>query len=240
MPQKSLLELSALTFDVFGTVVDWRGSIIEEGETINTERGWRVDWARLVDAWRGRYQPSMAQVRDGKRPWVNLDTLHKESLMELAPRFGLPELDDDALGYINCMWHRLDPWPDSIPGMLRLRKRYILASLSNGNMALLVDMAKRAGLPWDAVLGAELVRCYKPLPDAYIATMRLLGLPPGQCMMVAAHNDDLHAARACGMRTAFIFRPTEYGPAQETDLEPNSNWDVIATDMLDLAWQLGC
>ncbi len=240
VPQKSLPEVSALTFDVFGTVVDWRGSIIREGEAINKERGWQVDWVGLVDAWRGRYQPSMAQVRDGKRPWVNLDTLHRESLIELAPQFGLPELDEDALEYINCMWHRLDPWPDSVPGMLRLRKRYILASLSNGNVALLVNMAKRAALPWDAVLGAEVVRCYKPLPEAYNATAVLLGLPPERCLMVAAHNDDLHAARACGMRTAFVFRPTEYGPAQETDLQPNSNWDIIATDMLDLARHLDC
>lgn len=230
----------ALTFDVFGTVVDWRASIIRQGDVLNAQRGWRVDWAALADAWRSRYQPGMADVREGRRDWVELDTLHRESLAALAPQFGLAELSDTDLNHITHMWHRLDPWPDSVPGLTRLRRRYVLATLSNGNVALLVDMAKRAGLPWDAVLGAETARCYKPLPAAYLRTAGMLGLTPQQCMMVAAHNDDLEAARRCGFRTAFVCRPAEHGPGQTTDLQPDSDWDLIAGDMLDLATQLGC
>jgi len=240
MPNQALTNLRALTFDVFGTVVDWRSSIIEQGTQLNLERGWQVNWTGLVDAWRARYQPSMAAVRDGRRAWVELDTLHRESLQDLAPQFGMHELTDDDLDHITGMWHRLDPWPDTLPGLTRLRRHFILVTLSNGNVALLVNMAKRAGLPWDAVLGAEVVRCYKPLPEAYLGTARLLGLSPSQCMMVAAHNDDLAAARGCGMRTAFVRRPIEYGPDQNTDLAASSNWDVVAEDLLDLATQLGC
>ena len=240
VPHDKTNSVQALTFDVFGTVVDWRASIIRQGGLLNAQRGWRVDWATLADAWRARYQPSMSEVREGRRGWVGLDTLHRESLVALAPQFGLLELSDADLQHITRMWHRLDPWPDSVAGLVRLRRRYLLATLSNGNVALLVNMAKRAGLPWDAVLGAETARCYKPLPEAYLRNAEMLGLAPQQCMMVAAHNDDLDAARCCGFRTAFIHRPTEYGPAQKTDRQATSDWDVVAGDMLDLAEQLGC
>jgi len=231
--------LKALTFDVFGTVVDWRSSIARQGATLNAQYGWEVDWTALADDWRGRYQPSMSAVRDGKRPWTILDILHRESLVELAPAHGLHGLDDSQINEINHMWHRLDPWPDAVEGLARLKKQYVIATLSNGNVALLVNMAKRAGLPWDAILGAEVARCYKPMPEAYLTTVRMLDLSPSECMMVAAHNSDLAAARALGFRTAFVCRPREYGPAQSTDLAPDSDWDVVAESFTELASKLG-
>lgn len=232
--------IRALTFDVFGTVVDWRSSIIREGESLNRDKGLTTDWAAFADAWRALYQPAMAQVRDGVRPWTTLDVLHRENLEQLLDRFGLADLSESERDHLNRVWHRLDPWPDSVTGLARLRRHFIVAALSNGNIALLVNMAKHAGLPWDAVLGAEAVRCYKPLPEAYTRTAALLALAPGQCLMVAAHNGDLHAAAGCGFRTAFIRRPTEHGPAQRTDLEPDVAFDFVAEDLNDLAGQLGC
>ncbi len=233
-------EIKALTFDVFGTVVDWRGSIIEEGKELSREWGLEVDWSEFADAWRALYQPSMSKVRTGARPWVNLDTLHRESLLLLLKQFGISGLDKSRLEHLNRAWHRLKPWPDSVEGLTKLKLRFVLSTLSNGNTALLVNMAKNAGLPWDAVLGAEIALCYKPLPDAYLKTARLLGLEPGECMMVAAHNGDLQAAGALGFRTAFVVRSSEHGPGQNTDLEAESDYDFVAVDFLDLAAQLGC
>jgi len=236
----SLARVKALTFDVFGTVVDWRSSIIREGDALGRARGLRVDWARFADAWRSLYQPAMEEVRSGRRPWTRLDDLHRESLERLLRDFGIAGLTEADIEHLNRAWHRLDPWPDAVAGLARLRRRYILATLSNGNVALLVNMAKRAGLPWDAVLGAEVARCYKPQPEAYRTTAALLGLAPDECLMVAAHNGDLAATSVLGFHTAFVPRPTEYGPQQTTDLRPERAWDVVARDFLELADALGC
>ena len=233
----------ALTFDVFGTVVDWRTSVAREGRAFGKRHGIETDWVRFADEWRGLYQPSMSRVRDGERPWAKLDDLHRESLCELLGRLGVVlgegGLDDDAIDDFNRAWHRLDPWPDVVEGLTRLKRRYVLATLSNGNVALIVNMAKRAGLAWDAVLGAEVARCYKPQPDAYFKTAELLGLAPRECMMVAAHNDDLRAARALGFRTAFVRRALEYGPNQTGDLRAEDDFDVVAESFIDLADALG-
>jgi len=232
-------QIKALTFDVFGTVVDWRGSIIREGQAFDRQHGLQVDWQRFADAWRGLYRPTMDRVRTGELPWTRLDDLHRMSLDRLLVDFGIRGLREDDVDHLNRVWHRLDPWPDAVAGLTRLRRKYILATLSNGNVALMVNMARRAGLPWDAVLGAEVARHYKPDPETYLTTADLLGLRPEQCMMVAAHNNDLKAASALGLRTAFVPRPTEYGPGQTANLKPEGDWDVVASDFLDLAQRLG-
>ena len=236
-------EPKALTFDVFGTVVDWRTSIAREGRAFGERHGIETDWERFADDWRGLYQPSLARVRDGERPWTRLDDLHRESLCTLLERRGVVVgkggVSDASVDEFNRAWHRLDPWPDAVEGLTRLKRRYVLATLSNGNVALLVNMAKRAGLPWDAVLGAEVARRYKPQPDAYLTTADLLGLSPGECMMVAAHNDDLRAAGSLGFRTAFVRRPAEHGPDQVRDVRAEDAFDIVADDFIDLAEALG-
>lgn len=232
--------IRALTFDVFGTVVDWRGSLIREGEMLGAKMGIEADWAAFADAWRGLYQPLMERVRGGQLPWTKLDELHRIGLDSILSRFGLGDLNEDEIDNLNRAWHRLDPWPDAVEGLTHLKRKYVLATLSNGNVALLVNMAKRAGLPWDAVLGAEVARAYKPQPEAYRRTAAFLGLEPGQCMMVAAHGGDLKAASECGFRTAFVARPLEHGPDKPGDAGGSGNWDVKAADFKDLAAQLGC
>jgi 2-haloacid dehalogenase len=232
--------IKALTFDVFGTVVDWRGSIIREGQTFGRAKGLDVDWVKFADAWRALYQPTMERVRRGEIGWTKLDDLHRMSLDRLIQEFAIKGLSEDEIDHLNWAWHRLDPWPDTVSGLTRLKRKFILATLSNGNVALMVNMAKRAGLPWDAILGAEVGRHYKPQPEAYLSTAGFLGLDPGQCLMVAAHNGDLIAAAGCGFRTAFVHRRTEYGPNQTTDLKPERDFDVVAEDLLDLADKLGC
>ncbi len=233
-------DIKALTFDVFGTVVDWRTGIVREGEALGRARGVAVDWTAFADAWRGRYAPSMDRVRRGELPWTRLDDLHRMSLEQLLADFSVAGLDDGDIDRFNRAWHRLDPWPDVVEGLTRLKRRFVLATLSNGNVALLVDMAKRAGLPWDAILGAEVARHYKPDPEAYLVTADLLGLAPQQCLMVAAHNADLAAAAALGFRTAFVCRPCEHGPGQTTDLAAEGDYDFVAEDFIDLARRLGC
>jgi 2-haloacid dehalogenase len=232
--------VKALTFDVFGTVVDWRNSIIREGEAFGRARSLTVDWPRFADAWRGLYQPTLSRVRNGELPWTKLDDLHRMSLDRLLIDFGVTGLGEADVDHLNRVWHRLEPWPDAVEGLTRLRRRFVLATCSNGNVALIVNMAKRAGLPWDAVLGAEVARHYKPQPEAYLITAEMLGLRPEQCMMVAAHNGDLAAAAGCGLRTAFVPRPAEHGPGQRTDLTAKQDWDVVAKDFVDLAVKLGC
>jgi len=232
--------IDAVVFDVFGTVVDWRTSIIREGRDLGTRKGIDADWEAFADAWRGKYQPSMEKVRAGERPWTRLDDLHRESLLELIHEFGLEGLDDGEIDHFNRAWHRLDPWPDSVEGLTRLKARYIIATLSNGNIALLLNMAKRAGLPWDAILGAEPARAYKPMPESYLRTAAFLGLPASRVMLCAAHNDDLAAARSHGYRTAFVRRPTEYGPHQNRDLEAEHDFDVIGESIIEVAEKLGC
>jgi 2-haloacid dehalogenase len=237
---KELESIKALTFDVFGTVVDWRSGIIREGRAVGRAKKIDADWARFADLWRGLYQPAMSRVRSGEMPWTKLDQLHRMSLEQVLEKLGIFGLNEREMDELNRAWHRLEPWPDVVPGLTRMKRKFILASLSNGNVALLVDIAKHAGLPWDAVLGAEVARHYKPQPEAYLRTADFLGLSPQQCMMVAAHNGDLVAAESCGFRTAFVLRPSEHGPGQTTDLAPERDYDVIANDFFELADKLGC
>ena len=224
--------VKALLFDVFGTVVDWRTSLIEEFTASGTAPG--TDWAGLVDAWRAAYAPSMDKVRQGRRPWTNLDALHRDSLATLLPRFGVA-LDPAQFEWVLRGWHRLRPWPDSVAGLTRLKARFTLSPLSNGNVALLTGMAKRAGLPWDLVMSAELFRHYKPDAEAYLGACALLDLAPHEVMMCAAHNADLAAAQSHGLRTAFIARPTEYGPHQVRDFRAEGDWDYAVGSIEALA-----
>ncbi|MDA1099677.1 MAG: haloacid dehalogenase type II [Proteobacteria bacterium] len=234
------MAFKALLFDVFGTVVDWRSSIIAEGAAFGAAQGLNIDWAAFADGWRAKYQPAMQRVREGNSGWVKLDDLHRANLLELLDEFAISGLSDSEIDHWNKVWHRLNPWPDTVAGLTRLKRDYILATLSNGNVALMVNMAKRAGLPWDAILGAEVAGHYKPQPEAYLKTAGFLGLAPEECLMVAAHNGDLRAAAACGLGTAFVCRPTEYGPDQDFDLAPENDYNFAAEDFLDLAGQLGC
>jgi len=232
--------IGALIFDVFGTVVDWRGGIIREARALGRRKGLDVDWAAFADGWRALYQPAMARVREGRRGFVALDTLHRENLLVMLERFAIDDLDEAEIDNLNRAWHRLDSWTDAVAGLTRLKSKYIIATQSNGNVALMVNMAKRVGLPWDAILGAEVVGHYKPQPEAYTRACDMLGLAPTQVVMTAAHNGDLIAAADCGLRTAFIPRPNEHGPGQTSDLSPAQEFDFIAGDFRDLARQLGC
>ena len=234
------MQVRAALFDVFGTVVDWRGSLIAEFTAWGAQHGFAdADWTGLVDAWRGAYAPSMDRVRRGELPWTPLDTLQRATLDDLAPRFGLAGLDAAGRDWINGGWERLRPWPDSAPGLLRLKQRCIVGTLSNGNLALLLQMGRAAGLPWEFIGSSELFRHYKPDPETYLGACALLRLSPEQVMLCAAHNSDLAAAQRLGLRTAFIARPTEYGPEQARDLGPEGEWDLVAADVEDLAAQLG-
>ena len=233
-------QIKALIFDVFGTVVDWRSSIIREGEALAARKGLDVDWAAFADGWRSLYDPAMARIRDGDRDFVKLDVLHRENLLEMLDRTGITGLTEAEIDDFNYAWHRLDPWPDTVAGLTRLKSKFIIATQSNGNIALMVNMAKRAGLPWDAILGAEVVGHYKPVPAAYTEACDRLGLLPEQVLMTAAHNGDLLAAQACGLGTAFVSRPTEYGPNQTKDVRAEHDFDYIADDFEQLADQLGC
>ena len=226
-------DLRTLIFDVFGTVVDWRSSVIREGEDLGRKKDLDVDWTAFADAWRSRYAPSMNRVRRNEISWTNLDTLHRDSLEELLREFGVEGLIEEEKDHLNEVWHRLDPWPDAVEGLTRLKSRYIIAPLSNGNVALLVNLAKRAGLPWDLILSAELVRHYKPDPETYLMAPELLALRPDQVMMVAAHPDDLRAAQKCGLKTTYVPRPLEFGPGKETD-PPDPSFDLVASDFIEL------
>jgi 2-haloacid dehalogenase len=226
-------------FDTFGTVVDWRGSLIADLTTYGTQRGITADWPALVDAWRAAYHPSMDRVRTGQVPWTRLDDLHRGSLDTLVARFAIKGLTEEDLRHINRGWHRLNPWPDAVPGLTRLKTKFIIGPLSNGNVSLLTNMAKHAGLPWDMVLGSDVFMHYKPDPEVYLGMAKLLDLAPGELMLAAAHNGDLAVARRCGLMTAFFPRPTEYGPHQKRDFAAEQAWDVVAKDIEDLATQLG-
>lgn len=232
-------QVKALTFDVFGTVVDWRSSIIREGERLANAKGLSVDWAIFADKWRGGYGPSMERVRSGELPWTNIDSLHRMILDELLVEFGIDGLTEPEKAAFNKAWHRLDPWPDSASGLTRLKKGYVIATLSNGNVALLTNMAKWGGLPWDCILSAEIFKRYKRDPKVYQGAADLLGLPYEQVMMVAAHKFDLKSAQEAGLKTAFVPRPGEHGPDVKVDAT-NEEWlDVYATDFNDLAMKLG-
>ena len=233
-------DVQALLFDVFGTVVDWRSSLIDDLSRFGAEKGLKSDWAAFADDWRGLYQPAMDEVRTGRRPWTILDVLHRESLDKLLVKYALTGLSEADKDHVNKVWHRLKPWPDTVEGLRRLKSRYIIGTLSNGNVGLLTRMAKHAGLPWDVVLGAETARAYKPLPQAYLASAELLNLAPSQVMLVAAHNGDLAAAAGCGLRTAFVARPAEYGPHQKRDFKADRDWDVVTDSFTALAKAMGC
>jgi 2-haloacid dehalogenase len=234
----------AALFDVFGTVVDWRSGVSRDVAAFTARHEVSgVDPEVFADAWRRRYSPSMEEVRAGRRPFVPLDRLHFENLQATLAEFNLvrPDFAEADLRALNRAWHRLDPWPDVVAGLQQMKSGLIVAPLSNGNVSLLLNMAKRASIPWDAILGAEVVAAYKPAPEAYLKTASLLDLPPEEIVMVAAHNGDLAAARACGFRTAFVPRPTEHGPNQTTDLKPEQDWNFIASDFRALAQRLvGC
>lgn len=233
-------QVKALLFDVFGTVVDWRGSTIRELTAFGNGRGIEADWTRFADEWRGLYQPSMEEVRMGRRPWAILDDLHRESLVKVLDRYGIRGLARHEIEHLNTIWHRLDPWPDAVDGLLRLKRRYIIGTLSNGNIGLLTRMAKRAGLPWDVVLGAEPARAYKPMPECYLRNAQLLNLEPHEVMLVAAHNGDLRAAASTGYRTAFVLRRHEFGPAQTKDTSAEEPWDIITDSFTGVAEAMGC
>jgi len=229
----------AIVFDTFGTVVDWRSSLIAELTAFGRKRDINADWTALVDAWRAAYHPSMDRVRKGEQPWTTLDGLHRASLDKLVAELGIRGLGEADLRHINLGWHRLTPWPDSVPGLTRLKRKFIIGPLSNGNVSLLLNMAKHAGIPWDMIFGSDLFGHFKPDPETYLGVAKLLDLEPGQVMMAAAHNNDLANARKQGLMTAFFARPSEYGPHQKRDYAADQAWDVVAKDIEDLATQLG-
>lgn len=238
----ALAGVQALLFDVFGTVVDWRSGVAREAAAFLARHGAQgVDPGAFADAWRRRYTPAMAEVSSGRRAFTRLDTLHRENLDGVLGEFGLDPAAIPAaeLHALNLAWHRLDPWPDSVSGLTRLKAGFIIAPLSNGNIALLLNMAKRAGLPWDAILGAEVARAYKPTPDSYLRTVDILGLQPEQACLVAAHNSDLAAARACGLKTGFIRRPFEFSRDKPWDAQPTQDWDLVADNLDAFAAALG-
>ena len=231
--------MRALAFDVFGTVVDWRSSIVRELEQFGERHGLQQDWPTFADNWRAGYAPAMDRVRRGDLPWTRIDDLHRMILEELLGAAGVTSICVEDVDDLNRAWHRLDPWPDSIAGLTRLKEKFTITTLSNGNMSLLTNMAKRAGLPWDCVISAELFHHYKPDREAYLGCADLLGVQPEQLMLVAAHPSDLKAARASGLKTGYVDRPLEHGPAGEPhNVEPDE-FDVVATDFVDLAEQLG-
>ena len=225
-----------LAFDVFGTVVDWHGGIAREIHALRPD----VDGAAFALAWRAGYRPAMQRVMRGELGWTLIDDLHRMILDDILPRFGLQDMGEEDRRHLNKAWHRLDPWPDAVAGLLRLKSRYTICTLSNGNLGLLTNMAKRAGLPWDCILSAEVFRAYKPDPTAYLGVARVFDLAPAQVMLVAAHQDDLAAARACGLQTAYIERPLEFGAGQPKDVSPDPANTCHARDFLALAGQLGC
>jgi 2-haloacid dehalogenase len=232
------MSVKALIFDTFGTVVDWRGSIIEEGTAWGKQRGYDIDWARFADCWRSGYVPAMERVRKGELPWTKLDDLHRMLLEGVLRKFKIDGLSEEEKDHWNRVWHRLKPWVDSVPGLTRLKQKYTIAPCSNGNVALVNDMAKSSGLPWDLILGAELAQHYKPDREAYLTAVGLLGLEPPEVMMCACHVGDLRAARGFGLQTAFVYRPNEYGAARWADTAGPEDFDVVSDDILDLALKM--
>ena len=233
-------DIKALVFDVFGTIVDWRNGVAREAATFLARHAPDRDPFEFADTWRREYSPSMEEIRSGRRRYVRLDVLHRENLVRTLDRYGIDGVPDAEIDALNLAWHRLDPWPDSVAGLQRLKQRYIIAPLSNGNIRLMVDVAKHGGLPWDAILGAEVAHAYKPSPKVYTEAVEILGVAPAELCLVAAHNGDLAAARQLGLATAFVLRPTEHGPNQTTDLKADGAWDFDVKDLHELADRLGC
>jgi len=231
--------IKALVFDVFGTVVDWRSSVIRHAENFGKAHGITADWVNFAESWRAKYRPFLDKVRSGELPWTELDTLHRMGLEELLNDFGIKGISEEAKADLNLAWHRLDAWPDSPPGLARLKSKFILATMSNGNIALMVNMAKYANLPWDTILGAELAHAYKPDAKTYLTGVELLHLKPEQVIMVAAHQEDLLAAGAQGLKMAFVKRPFEHGTNGKMDTTPDPSFDFVCDDFRDLATQLG-
>ena len=234
-----------LVFDVFGTCVDWRGSIIAEGTKLNAERGWKIDWPGLVDAWRGAYQPNMQRVRTGELPWMNLDALHLAELQNLGPKFGAPKrLSAANWQLLNTMWHRLHPWADTVRGLKRLKTRFTIGTMSNGNVELLTNMAKFGGMPWDVIFSAEWVQHYKPDHETYLSAAQFMQVKPSEVMLVAAHKGDLDGAARAGLKTAFVPRPIEYVSPSKSDPGYDGSYEkrftYNAKSFVDLADQLGC
>jgi 2-haloacid dehalogenase len=236
-----LANVKALVFDIFGTVVDWRTSVIAEGMTWGKAKGLNINWADFADRWRMGYVPAMDKVRKGELPWTVLDDLHRMILEDLLKEFKIEGLTEEERISWTHVWRRLKPWTDSVEGLTRLKKRYVIAPLSNGNVALMTNLAKFGGLPWDAILGSELVRHYKPDREVYVSAYQYLDLKPGEVMMCAAHSSDLHAARGCGLRTGFIYRPNEFGNghAGTPDHAKPGDFDVVSQSIVDLAQQVG-
>jgi 2-haloacid dehalogenase len=232
--------IRALTFDTYGTVVDWRSSVLAELQAFGERKHLAVDWMRFLDDWKAAYRPMMDRVNRGESPWMTVDLIYRQRLEVLLAVYDLNGLDRAEIGHLARVWWRLNPWPDSVPGLVRLRGRYIISPLSNASFIGMVELARFAKLPWDCVITAENARSYKPRPEVYRTAISLLGVSPSEVMMVAAHNYDLAAARAEGMATAFVPRPSEFGPGQNSDLHPEADWDIVAKDFEDLADRLGC
>jgi 2-haloacid dehalogenase len=225
-------------FDVFGTLVDWRTGVAREAQRVLQPLGYNLDWTAFADAWRGEYQPGMEEVRSGRIPFSKLDVLHRRNLERFIPRFGARNLSDDVLRELTLAWHRLDAWVDVPPALKRLKTSFLLAPVSNGNISLMVDLARRNDFPWDAILGAEVAGDYKPKPRVYLAACEAFDLAPAECMMVAAHSSDLAAAAACGLRTGHIARPDEHGPGTG-ETRPTVAVDVAGADLNDFAGKVG-
>jgi 2-haloacid dehalogenase len=234
MPQTRTAAVKALFFDVFGTLVDWRTGIAREAKTVLEPLGRKADWSGFADAWRAEYQPGMEEVRAGRIPFSKLDVLHRRNLDRVLPRFGFTDLPEEVTVHLNRAWHRLDGWADVAPGLHQLKRKFLLAPVSNGNISLMVDLARRNGFPWDAILGAEIAGDYKPKPRVYLAAAEAFDLAPGACMMVAAHTNDLGHAAACGLRTAHIARPNEKGPGRG-EAAPSAPVDVAVGSLIELA-----
>ena len=233
------MEIRALTFDTYGTLVDWRSSVLAELGAFGAAHDLHLDWEVFLDEWKSAYRSGMDKVDSGEWPWTTIDVIYRRRLDELLAARRIAGVRDAEVAELNRVWWRLRPWPDTVAGLTRLRRRYVITPLSNASFAGMVHLAKSAGLPWDCIITAENARCYKPRAEVYLTAIELLGMAPAEVMMVAAHNYDLAAARAHGMRTAFLPRPTEYGPGQSTDLVAESDWDIVAKDALDLARALG-
>jgi 2-haloacid dehalogenase len=233
------LGIKALVFDVWGTVVDWRSSVLDELRALGQKRGLSIDWEAFLTDWHSAYYPGKERVNKGELPWTTVEAIYRQALDRLLVQHRIAGLTDSEVEYLNRAWTRMRPWPDSVAGFTLLKRRYVLSTMSNGSFAWLIEIARFGGLPFDCIISAENARCYKPRPEVYRTALSLLARKPEEVMLVAAHNYDLSAARALGMRTAFIPRPTEYGPRQTKDLKPEQDWDVVAADMIDLAQKMG-
>jgi len=232
-------EVTALIFDTWGTVVDWRGSLLNELCALGRRMDLKIDWEPFLEEWRSAYEPAKQKVNSGELPWTKMDVFYRQALVQLLAKHNITGLGEDDIEHLNRAWTRTRPWPDSVAGLTLLKRRYVLSPLSNASFAWLIDIARFAGLPFDCVISSENARCYKPRPEVYLTAVNLLGRKPDQVMLVAAHNYDLRAARSLGLRTGFIARPTEFGPRQNKDFQAEERWDVIAEDMIDLARKMG-